>query len=155
MTLPGHRLSTVDRALLAVILAVTFVIVALLIRHMPPPNRARANHWRVVGLLMQAQPVFAPMTPHQITAVMLRGGPTLVPERQQVFDGYTLVAHVRDESFTVGAMPVAFGKSGLASLFRDEHGAIRIEMRPGRPADANSRPFDVQPAPDANRPGVE
>jgi hypothetical protein len=131
-----------------IFLAAALLTIGLVVRFAPMPDRSLMNHQRVMELLSQACPVFAPTAPHQVMAVRLPGEPTLTPERCQVFAGYTLIAHVRKRSFTVAAMPVAVGKSGAFSLFRDEQGVIRIQPKLGTPADENSRPWGGPPVPD-------
>jgi hypothetical protein len=106
-----------------------------------PPNIASINQRKVVKFLVHAQPVFSGTLPFRIEGVRLSNELLLQPGRELITTGYRLVANCNSSSFTIFAMPVDPGKTGLFSFFRDASGMLHFEPEIGKPASSNSRPY--------------
>ncbi len=117
------------RSFARVLIPVVFLgaVALVLLAFWKPPNVASINQRKVVKYLVHAQPVFSGTLPFRIEGVRLSNGLLLQPCRELITTGYRLVAKCDSSSFTIFAMPVDAGKTGLFSFFRDASGKLHFE----------------------------
>jgi len=136
--MPSHTSVNLRRISITLLAVLPLVFVAIFIS---PRDQALKNQDKVIHLLRGAYPEIT-TTGSRIERVILSPRVMLVPEQALNVFGYTVRLHVRPSVFTIEAHPLTPGKTGGFSFFRDEDGVVRFEPELGKPASAESRPWN-------------